>query len=388
MKKGTIYISGVIGQDTTLLDVIRQAKSQSDSTEFDVKIDSIGGYVDEGMSIYNYLKNLAIPVTTITSKAYSIASVIFLAGQTRIVENDVEKALMIHLPWAKSEGSYDVLTNHLIALKEAENEMIQFYSQAIDIDESTIKSLLENETFLNSQQAYDLGFATEIQSELKAVAILNNKEQKEQENFMNKITKKLDSILNMLSGKVEIKAELKLQDATGVELVFADLESTQAPEVDAKVTIDGKPADGEFTMADGSTLTAVKGVVTEITPVETEIEVEVEPVAIETETEPVAVEVEVETEPVVEDKDAMIAELESTIVELKATIAEMMSATQAEALLTALESQVEKQTELENKFQALAKSIGSDFSTESKEVKVNVKAKVDNQSRAFQILNS
>jgi hypothetical protein len=38
---------------------------------------------------------------------------------------------------------------------------------------------------------------------------------------MNKLKEK-DSIMNMLSGK--IKAELKLQDATGAELVFADLE--------------------------------------------------------------------------------------------------------------------------------------------------------------------
>lgn len=389
MKKGTIYINGIIGEDTTLIDVIRQVKAQTNSTEFDVKIDSVGGYVDAGMDIYNYLKNLAVPVTTITSKAYSIASVIFMAGQNRIIPKDANNALMIHLPWAKSEGSYDVLSNHLIALKKAENDMIEFYAKAIDIDNATIHSLLSNETYLNATQAYDLGFATEIQSELKAVAILNNNEQKEQENFMNKITKKLDSILNMLTGNVEIKAELKLQDATGVELVFADLEAIQAPEIDAKVMVEGKPADGEFLMSDGSTIVTVKGIVTEIKPVE----VEVEPVAIETEleAEPVAVEVEIETETEVEpveDKDAIIAELQSTIDELKSKIAEMMSATQAESLLSALEKSVAKQTELEGKFLALAKSIGSDFSTDAKEVKVNVKANVDKQSRAFQILNS
>ena len=68
----------------------------------------------------------------------------------------------------------------------------------------------------------------------------------------------------------------------------------------------------------------------------------------------------------------MIAELQSTIDELKSKIAEMMSATQAESLLSALEKSVAKQTELEGKFLALAKSIGSDFSTDAKEVKVNL----------------
>jgi hypothetical protein len=44
-----------------------------------------------------------------------------------------------------------------------------------------------------------------------------NNEIKE-ENLMNKLNRKIDSIMNMLSGK--IKAELKLQDATGAELVL------------------------------------------------------------------------------------------------------------------------------------------------------------------------
>jgi hypothetical protein len=60
---------------------------------------------------------------------------------------------------------------------------------------------------------------------------------------MNKLNRKIDSIMNMLSGK--IKAELKLQDATGAELVFADLDTTDVA-VDAKVMVDGKPAEGEF----------------------------------------------------------------------------------------------------------------------------------------------
>jgi hypothetical protein len=60
---------------------------------------------------------------------------------------------------------------------------------------------------------------------------------------MNKLNRKIDSIMNMLSG---IKAELKLQDATGAELVFADLDTTDVVSVDAKVMVDGKPAEGEF----------------------------------------------------------------------------------------------------------------------------------------------
>jgi ATP-dependent protease ClpP protease subunit len=35
--------------------------------------------------IYILFKNLDVPVTTYTTKAYSIASVIFMAGETRVI---------------------------------------------------------------------------------------------------------------------------------------------------------------------------------------------------------------------------------------------------------------------------------------------------------------
>jgi len=89
--KATIYISGKIGKETTLVDVIRQFKSFEDPTEVEAYIHSEGGNVEEGDGIYNYLKGIdkEIPVTTITDKAYSIAAKIFAAGRERIVE-DVE----------------------------------------------------------------------------------------------------------------------------------------------------------------------------------------------------------------------------------------------------------------------------------------------------------
>jgi ATP-dependent protease ClpP protease subunit len=59
---------GEIGVDVTLLDVIKQVKQQSAAESFLVKIDSVGGYVIVVM-IYNYLKNLDVPVTTYTTKA-------------------------------------------------------------------------------------------------------------------------------------------------------------------------------------------------------------------------------------------------------------------------------------------------------------------------------
>ena len=376
---GTIYITGEIGIDTTLLDVIKQAKAQSLSESFLVKIDSQGGYVYAGMDIYNYLKNLSVPVTTYTTKAYSIASVIFMAGSTRIIPEGAENALMIHLPWLQAVGNHSELSEYLKELKNTEDQLVKFYSDALQLDTTTIHSLLKSETYLNATQAKELGFATQLMVAQKAVARLHNNTPKEDESLMTKLNKKIDSIMNLLSGKPAFKAELILQDATGIELVFSGLEATDVATVDEKVMVDGKPADGDFLMGDGSTITTVKGVVTEIKPAEMEEIIE-EEVAIE--------EVPVEEEIPADEKDTMITELENKIAELENKIAELMSSTDVENLLNALEVSATKQAELETKFLALAKSVGSDFSTEIKDLKTTVKAKTENTSRAFQILNS
>jgi ATP-dependent protease ClpP protease subunit len=95
----------------TLLDVIKN-KQQSAAESFLVKI--VWWFV--GNDIYNYLKNLDVPVTTYTTKAYSIASVIFMAGETRVIEGAID-ALMIHLPWMEAAGNHSELTDYLKELK-------------------------------------------------------------------------------------------------------------------------------------------------------------------------------------------------------------------------------------------------------------------------------
>lgn len=360
---GYIYISGEIGGDTNLIDVIRQVKAQPNAIDFIVKIDSQGGYVNVGYDIYNYLKNLPQNVTTVAHRAYSIASVIFMAGSTRIVPENAENVLMIHLPWMEVAGNHETITAHLSGLKNEEDKLIKFYSEALQIDQETIQSLLSKETYLSSEEANQMGFATQIQAAPKAVAkLINNK--KEDESLMNKLTKKLSQIFNKLNG---IKAELVLQDATGAELVFPDLEASDVAEVGEKATVDGKPAEGDFIMPDGSTIRISGGIVSEIVPAEVEEDALVEEPVAEQETKAEEIEPQAEVD---EDK---FAALEKKVANLEAKIAELMGGTPVEQnaevenkMLEVVAMAAEKVNELQTKYEALAKSVGSDYQPSTK----------------------
>jgi ATP-dependent protease ClpP protease subunit len=302
MNKATIFISGVVGQDTNLLDVIRQFKSYDNPSEVEVIIDSVGGDVDTGQSVFKYLRGLNIPVTTVGVKAYSIASVIFMAGDSRLIPTDGE--LMIHLPWASVDGGAERLEAVAKELRTIENEFSKFYSVYTNIDKETILQLLKNETFLDAEKSVEMGFATGIKQTLQAVAFYNNQEDKNTKQMTKgqKFLMAFAELFKDVQDDVIINA-LMIQDANGVELEFPDVEADVLPQVGDKATIDGKPAEGEHVMPEGMKYIFEAGELQEI--------IEAEPVEDETE------DAEGDAEPVEDeiDIDAILKQIEASITE-------------------------------------------------------------------------
>lgn len=274
--KAVLRIDGVIGEDTTLKDVIRQFKSYEEPTSVEVKIHSEGGGVEQGEAIYSYLRGLDLPITTITGKAYSIAAHVFMAGDVRIVE-DVEEAIMIHFAWVDGiSGDADKLEAVVELLRETEDEFAKFYSEAIDIDEDTVRALLSDETYLSGSEAVEMGFATEKKEAIKAVARFDINKFSNLNTF--KMSKKENALIKALRGYLnpEVKA-LVLQDSNGEEIDFPNVDAGEKPQVGDTAEVDGAPiADGSYIIPslDNATYTFEGGAVSEIVEEETEEEAE------------------------------------------------------------------------------------------------------------------
>lgn len=135
--------------------------------EIIVNISSFGGEVAEGLSIYNQLKNHKAKVRTVCNGfACSIASIIFLAGDERVMcENSL---LMIHNAWSIASGNSNDFRKAADDLEKITQQSIDIYQKVSGLDEDKIKELLDNETWLDSKEAMELGFVTSIQSEKKS----------------------------------------------------------------------------------------------------------------------------------------------------------------------------------------------------------------------------
>ena len=132
-----------------------------DTDAINIHLNSYGGEVSEGLAIYNALKQHKAKVRTYCDGfACSIASVIFMAGDERIMSN--ASMLMVHNPWTYTEGNAQELRKTAEDLDKMSQASVNAYMESVSITEDEVKQLLDDETWLTPAEALEYGFATAV----------------------------------------------------------------------------------------------------------------------------------------------------------------------------------------------------------------------------------
>lgn len=132
-----------------------------DVDTINVYINSYGGEVAEGLAIYSALKRHKAKIKTFCDGfAASIASVIFMAGDERIMSN--ASLLFIHNAWTYADGNAKELRKVADDLDTITQASINAYMEHVNITEEELKEMLDNETWISPQDALNMGFATAI----------------------------------------------------------------------------------------------------------------------------------------------------------------------------------------------------------------------------------
>lgn len=127
-----------------------------------VYINSYGGEVAEGLAIYNALKrHKAKVVTYCDGFAASIASVIFMAGDERVMSN--ASLLFIHNAWNYCSGDSNELKKAAEDLEKITQASINAYMEHINISEDELKEYMDAETWLSPIECINKGFCTTIE---------------------------------------------------------------------------------------------------------------------------------------------------------------------------------------------------------------------------------
>lgn len=171
-----LVIEGVISSfadwgDEYTPDMLRQELQDLNTNDLTVTINSPGGDVFAGVTMYNALKELDANVTVKVNFAASIASVIAMAGDKVIMLPGSQ--LMIHKPWTMAIGNSNELDKTKEMLDSIEESIIPIYMSKTGKSADEIKQLMEDETWMSPEKAVELGFADEI-GQTKVTQVVEN----------------------------------------------------------------------------------------------------------------------------------------------------------------------------------------------------------------------
>lgn len=174
-KRGEVLIYDRIGQGFFDDDGVgaknfaKDLKAMGELSQLDIRINSPGGSVFEGLAIYNQLRaHAAVKTVYVDGLAASIASVIAMAGDEIIMPSNA--LMMIHDPAGFAMGTAADFEKMVDTLNKIKEVVVNVYTNRSGLDREKIEILMSEETWMTASEAVLLGFATHQTEAVKVAA--------------------------------------------------------------------------------------------------------------------------------------------------------------------------------------------------------------------------
>jgi len=251
-KSTDVYIFDEIGMwGVTAQNFISDIKDLKD-TPINLRINSLGGDVFDGLAIYNVIKKRTAKTTVyIEGIAASIATIIALgADEVVMSENSL---FMIHNASGGAMGESKDLQKTAEVLNKITRQLAEVYESKTGLSQETIQDMMDEETWLNAQEAFELGFIDTISDAIKIAAKYDVSKFKNitQEEIKNKLsininnkkmtnelkdwfTSKVEEIVATVKGDVKVSEDVAEQTAITVNLGDNEEITNKISEFEAK----------------------------------------------------------------------------------------------------------------------------------------------------------
>ncbi|MCG3266105.1 head maturation protease, ClpP-related [Yoonia sp. I 8.24] len=172
---GELVLYGFVGESywgdgftaSEVLDALAEVGRDADIT---VRINSGGGYTDDGIAIYNaLLAHKGDVAVVVDAMAASAASVIAMAGDS--ITMRAGALMMIHDPAGSTWGNAESHAKSVAQLNKLADLMAGIYADQSGEDAADIRTDMKAEIWLTGDEAVSRGFATETEGgQSKSVA--------------------------------------------------------------------------------------------------------------------------------------------------------------------------------------------------------------------------
>lgn len=206
------------GEDTSVSEVIDRLKRLDPSQNIVLHVNSVGGEVSAGVTLYNRLRALPNKKSVIIEGlAASIASIISMVGDE--IHMALGSEMMIHNPSAYVFGEADDFEKAAESLRKTKENLIDIYEARTGLTREEIATMMDEETWLTAREALEKGFCTSVDESLQMVAC-----RKGTDLIVNGLPMSMDVLKGLPVDKYEEKGEETME-------VTAELLRTEYAEV-------------------------------------------------------------------------------------------------------------------------------------------------------------
>lgn len=171
-----ILIYSFIGEDffgdgVSAKGLLQEIEDMGEVTEINVRINSPGGDVFDGVAIHNALQRHPATINVhIDGLAASIASVIAMAGDTILMASNA--LMMIHNPHAFAIGDAIEMRKTADLLDKAKEGLVNSYLAHVGdgLDQEEIETMMDETTWFTAEEAVAAGLADEVGNAVKIAA--------------------------------------------------------------------------------------------------------------------------------------------------------------------------------------------------------------------------
>jgi ATP-dependent Clp protease protease subunit len=165
LKERIIFVSGPIhdGMSTLVVAQLLFLEAENPKKEISMYINSPGGVVTAGLSMYDTMQYIRPPVSTIcVGLAASAASLLLIAGEKGMRFSLPNASIMVHQPSGGYQGQATDIMIHAeqtLKIKKRLNEIYAHHSgQPIDV----VEAALERDRYMSPEEAKAWGHIDEI----------------------------------------------------------------------------------------------------------------------------------------------------------------------------------------------------------------------------------
>ncbi len=149
-------------EDRSPYEIAEELKAYGSIEHITARFNSPGGSAHAGLAIGNMLRSWPAPVTTyVDGLAASAASMIFMAGDERVMPSNT--LLYLHNPMTWAAGFATDLRKAADELDVMREAMIATYAEPSGLSAEHVAELVDADGYITAQRALELGLATSIE---------------------------------------------------------------------------------------------------------------------------------------------------------------------------------------------------------------------------------